>query len=121
MVWNGDLLYRVFGSVVAGTAGTTVVASFAAGTTRAAVAFATGTVAFTAGTLSAVATGTGLTLYVAFRFLGQRTHRKAVLAGLLVDLNELYLHDVALLKAGSLHILKAVPGDLADVALSQRV
>lgn len=66
--------------------------AFAAGTTVA-VVVATGAVAITAGTLAALAT---LGLYVAFGFGLEGAHRQAVLAGLLVDLDEFHLYGVTL-------------------------
>ena len=92
-----------------------LVAGFAAGTIT---AFTTGTVAFAAGTtLTAVAalttgtlaTGCALALYVAFGLGLERTHRQAILAGLLVDFDELDLYLVAFLQARSLHVFETLP------------
>ena len=78
-------------------------------------AFATGTVTILpAGTVAAftartIATGSALALYVSFGLGLKGTHREAVLAGLLVDLDELHLYGIALLETGCLHVFEAVP------------
>ena len=78
-------------------------------------AFATGAITILpAGTLAAftartLATGSALALYVSFGLGLKGTHREAVLAGLLIDLDELHLYGIALLETGGLHVFEAVP------------
>ena len=81
-----------------------------------AVAFTTGTVTtFTAGTVAtlaaraAFATGSALTLYIAFGLGLKRTHRETVFTGLLVDLDEFHFDCITLVETGSLHVFEAVP------------
>lgn len=75
-------------------------------TARSAVATVAAVTTLTTGT---VATGSTLALYVTFGFGLKGTHRQTVLAGLLVDLDQLHLYLVAFLKSGSLHVLEAIP------------
>ena len=72
-----------------------------------------GTVAVAAG--SSLTAGTSLTLHVAFGLGLEGAHRQAVLAGLLVDLDELDGDLVALLEAAGGHVGQALPGNLGDV------
>lgn len=78
--------------------------------------FTTGTVAITAGLPGTVAivgttlaSGSALTLYIAFGLGLKSSHREAILACLLIYLNEFHLNGVALLQTGCGHIVKTVP------------
>ena len=58
---------------------------------------------------------TATLLLITLGLILQSTHREAEFAGLLVNLDELNSHLVALVQATSLHVGKALPAYLADV------
>ncbi len=86
--------------------GTAVARSVA--TVTAVIVVATGTVGALL-TLGAFAAGTVGGSNVALRLRKERTHRKTIFAALLVDLDELDLHLVALLKTGGSHVGQTLP------------
>ena len=115
--YNESLLVVATFVAVIVVAGTIVTSRRAVAVTArsiaAAIAVATIAIAVTATITTRTAVAT--LLFVALGLLLQGTHRQAVLAGLLINLNELDCHLVALMQAACLHVGKALPANLADV------
>ena len=114
---SGLLVVATF--VTAGTARTVGTGTAVVATTHGAVTATVGARTTVATVSATVATGTTVaalaTLVITLGLLLQGAHRQTELAGLLVNLDELDSDLVALMQAAGLHVLEAVPADLADV------
>ena len=72
----------------------------------------------TGSTVATLTTRTRFSLYIALGLGCQYSHRQTIFAGLLVDLDELDIHLVALFQTARFHVLETLPRDLADVEKS---